>query len=191
MNSLDCTITFLLVLLTIHTSSGQDVSCEDCMTIVDGFKNFTIYGESIIFEQGVILTQVCPGAGLGDEDDHPNCEKFTAHHWKDLAEALFPIFIHPDYVCTRDLGVCPSSGLREVDCDACKMVTEQIGTFLVQEENMVEMVSFLESDFCENGVPTGDIEFCKDYAKIVLPQTLEFLSTVAKALTCSMSFGVC
>ena len=91
MNSLDCTLTFLLVLLTIHTSSGQDVSCEDCMTIVDGFKNFTIYGErqdlifrncyfdlsslSIIFEQGVILTQVCPGAGLGDEDAHPNCEK--------------------------------------------------------------------------------------------------------------------
>ena len=35
--------------------------------------------------KALITLEVCPGAGLGAADDHPNCEMFTEHHYPDLA----------------------------------------------------------------------------------------------------------
>ena len=33
--------------------------------------------------------EICPDADLGPPDAHPNCEKFTEHHWPDLARFPF------------------------------------------------------------------------------------------------------
>ena len=33
--------------------------------------------------------EICPEADLGPPDAHPNCEKFTEHHWPDLARWRF------------------------------------------------------------------------------------------------------
>merc|ERR1719400_2375400 len=98
--------------------------CEDCMTVVSGLQTAALSNESIAMQQGMIVNMICGDAGLGGPDDHPNCEKFTAHHFPDLAKALFPYFLSPD-LCSLDLGFCPSSSsqVRQVDCDTCMAVT--------------------------------------------------------------------
>ena len=63
---------------------------------------------SLTTQMGMILDMICPEAGLGGPDDHPNCEKFTQHHFPDLAEALFPHFL-TESICSEDLGFCPST----------------------------------------------------------------------------------
>ena len=45
-------------------------------------------------------------------------------------------------------------------CDSCLSITRLVAGFLGQEDKRVEAVEFLASDFCINGVPEGDMEFC-------------------------------
>ena len=49
---------------------------------------------------------------------------------------------------------------KEVTCDSCLSITRLVAGFLGQEDKRVEAVEFLASDFCINGVPEDDMEFC-------------------------------
>merc|ERR550517_1514924 len=83
-----------LLILVFSLSAPSTVlgeRCEDCNTVVAGLQTAALSNESIAMQQGMIVNMICPDAGLGGPDDHPNCEKFTAHHFPDLAKALFPI----------------------------------------------------------------------------------------------------
>eukprot|EP00090_Calanus_glacialis_P019494 TRINITY_DN29945_c0_g1_i1.p1 TRINITY_DN29945_c0_g1~~TRINITY_DN29945_c0_g1_i1.p1 ORF type:complete len:197 (-),score=71.61 TRINITY_DN29945_c0_g1_i1:178-768(-) len=186
--------TFLLVLLTFQTSTGQDITCDDCIMLVDGLMDVLLTNESIIAEQGAITNSICPGAGLGDEEAHPNCEKFTAHHWVDLATALFPQFIAGDSLCSDSLGWCSQQIKEEVSCESCMAVTQQVGEMLGEEEAIAQMVAFLQSDFCVNGVPEDDKQFCMDYTSIVLPSALPMFSSgiiEKKEDICTTYFNTC
>ena len=61
-----------------------------------------------------------------------------------------------------DLGFCPSSSskVRQVDCDTCMAVTKLAAGLLGQENSIIRIIDFLTSDFCLNGVPEQDTEFC-------------------------------
>merc|ERR1719192_1092900 len=109
-----------LLILVLSLSSSSAVlgdRCEDCNTVVTGLQSAALSNESIAMQQGMILSMICPDAGLGGPDDHPNCEKFTEHHFPDLLNALVPIFLSPD-LCTNDLGFCPdpTAPVKEVNC---------------------------------------------------------------------------
>ena len=101
---------FLVTLSSMVSAYGaaQDQRCEDCITVVAGLQDASLSNESLTMQQGMILQNICPDAGLGAPDDHPNCEKFTQHHFPDLAEALFPHFL-TESICSEDLGFCPST----------------------------------------------------------------------------------
>ena len=64
-----------LVVLSIILPSVLSGKCEDCLTVVAGLKDAALSPESITMQQGMILSMICPDAGLGGPDDHPNCEK--------------------------------------------------------------------------------------------------------------------
>ena len=49
---------------------------------------------------------------------------------------------------------------KEVDCDTCKSITRLIAGLMTMEDTRVSLVEYLASDFCINGVPAGDVEFC-------------------------------
>merc|ERR1712123_107145 len=128
--------TFLLVLMALHGTSGQHISCNECINIAEVLRDFLVYNESIISEQDTITTKICPEADLGDADAHPNCEKFTAHHWVDLATALFPALIDANKFCTDTL-VCSKMLTKdaEVSCDSCLAVTGEWELFLVRKKS--------------------------------------------------------
>ena len=86
----------LVSILTIQVTAGQDITCDDCIAGVGGLKDALLFNNryksnlhpnimllffmfcvfsSLASEEKYILTEICPGAGLGDEDAHPNCEK--------------------------------------------------------------------------------------------------------------------
>merc|ERR1719447_1149786 len=99
----------LLLVLTIPQPSAVLCGeCEDCNTLVAGLKAVALSQESIVTQQDIIKNTICPDAGLGSPDDHPNCEKFTEHHFPDLAQALFPYFLAPE-LCSEQFGNCPGS----------------------------------------------------------------------------------
>ena len=50
--------------------------------------------------------------------------------------------------------------LKEVTCDSCLSLTRLVAALLAQEDYIVDMVEYLASDFCINGVPEDDMEFC-------------------------------
>ena len=58
------------------------------------------------------------------------------------------------------LRCCVNFRPKEVTCDSCLSITRLVAGFLGQEDKRVEAVEFLASDFCINGVPEGDMEFC-------------------------------
>ena len=67
-----------LVLLTVTLLVPSSVlagKCDDCVTVVAGLKEAALSEESLSMQQGMILSMICPEAGLGGPDDHPNCEK--------------------------------------------------------------------------------------------------------------------
>ena len=74
-------LTSLVVTLVILSSmvsaygAVQDQRCEDCITVVAGLQDASLSNESLTMQQGMILQNICPDAGLGGPDDHPNCEK--------------------------------------------------------------------------------------------------------------------
>ena len=45
-------------------------------------------------------------------------------------------------------------------CDSCLSLTRLVAGLLAQEDYIVDMVEYLASDFCINGVPEDDMEFC-------------------------------
>ena len=47
-----------------------------------------------------------------------------------------------------------------MDCDTCKSVTRLAAGILGQENSIIRIIDFLTSDFCLNGVPEQDVEFC-------------------------------
>merc|ERR1719500_1261761 len=110
-------VTMLLMSLSLLTSlvSGYGVSgdekCQDCVTIVTGLQAASMSNQSLTTQIGMILDMICPEAGLGGPDDHPNCEIFTQHHFPDLAKALFPHILKEE-ICYEDLGFCPSQTQR-------------------------------------------------------------------------------
>ena len=65
----------LLVLTLLVPSSVLAGKCSDCETVVAGLKEAALSEESLAMQQGMILSMICPDAGLGGPDDHPNCEK--------------------------------------------------------------------------------------------------------------------
>ena len=78
--------------------------------------------------------------------DH-DVARFTAHHWPDLATALFPAIIKADSFCNDYIGACFFSYTDdgEVSCDACKEVTEQVGILLGDEEIIADAVCEIPS----------------------------------------------
>ena len=50
--------------------------------------------------------------------------------------------------------------LKEVTCDSCLSLTRLVAALLAQEDYIVDMVEYLTTDFCINGVPEDDMEFC-------------------------------
>merc|ERR1712179_175010 len=186
----------LVSMLTIQVTAGRDITCDECLTVVGGLKDALLYNESLASEEEYILTEICPGAGLGDEDAHPNCEKFTAHHWPDLAAALFPAIIKADSFCSDNLGACYYTAKKdgEVSCDACKEVSDQVGGLLGDEEIIVDMVNWIISEFCVSGVPEQDTDFCMEYSRIVLPSALPNFSNeviMRKEEACRNLFNTC
>ena len=67
--------------------------------------------------------------------------RFTAHHWVDLATALFPQFIAGDSLCSDSLGWCSQQIKEEVSCESCMAVTQQVGEMLGEEEAIAQMVT--------------------------------------------------
>ena len=74
--------TLLVGLLAIQETIGQDITCDDCIMVVgglevhlSGYSSLYSVVASLASEEESILNEICPGAGLGDQDDHPNCEK--------------------------------------------------------------------------------------------------------------------
>merc|ERR1711936_404688 len=113
----------------------------------------------------------------------------------DLAKTLFPYFLSPD-LCSVDLGFCPSSSskVRQVDCDTCMAVTKFAAGLLGQENSVIRIIDFLTSDFCLNGVPEQDTEFCDSYVRVVMPGELAWFSHAISNLSldvCDYFFGLC
>ena len=65
----------LAVLVLLVPGSVLAGKCDDCLTVVAGLKEAALSEESLSMQQGMILSMICPDAGLGGPDDHPNCEK--------------------------------------------------------------------------------------------------------------------
>jgi len=178
----------LAVLVLLVPGSVLAGKCDDCLTMVAGLREASVSELSLSYQQGMILSMICPDAGLGGPDDHPNCEKFTEHHFPDLLNASVSFFLSPD-LCTTDLGFCPdpTASFREVDCDTCMAVTRLAAGILGQENSIIRIIDFLTSDFCLNGVPEQDVEFCDSYVRVVMPIELPWL---ANAIS-NMSINIC
>ena len=65
----------LVVLSLVLPSTVLCGKCSDCLTVVSGLQQAALSPESLSMQQGMILSMICPDAGLGGPDDHPNCEK--------------------------------------------------------------------------------------------------------------------
>ena len=65
----------LLFLSLMVPSTVLCGKCEDCLNVVAGLQEAALSPESLTMQQGMILSMICPDAGLGGPDDHPNCEK--------------------------------------------------------------------------------------------------------------------
>merc|ERR1711892_772690 len=157
--------------------AAQHISCGECINMAEVLRDFLVYNESIISEQDTITTKICPEADLGDADAHPNCEKFTAHHWVDLATALFPALIDANKFCTDTL-VCSKmlTENAELSCDSCLAVMGGVGALLGEVEIIANMVGYIQSEFCVTGVPEPDAAFCVEYSQKVLPAALPIFS---------------
>jgi len=189
---------FLLLLLGLITVSGfgavQDQRCDDCVTVMEGLLQASMSNESLTMQKGMILQNICPDAGLGAPEDHPNCEKFTEHHFDDLAASLFQYLLSYE-MCSSDLGFCPNNfkGYKEVDCDTCSSVIRLVAGILSQEDKIVSLVEYMIGNFCQNGVPEQDAQFCQDYVSVVLPLELPWLATSVDHMAlpiCDYFFGL-
>merc|ERR1712107_122917 len=149
-----------------------DLACDDCITLIDSFVNLSVADEAIVEQQALITMEICPEADLGPPDAHPNCEKFTEHHWPDLARYVFPIFLNSTFICTDVVGSCFSSGKvsgvfsAEIGCADCTQALGYMAGFLALPQT---------------GVPEGDTIFCIDYSRVVIPQALPLLAPTASA----------
>ena len=65
----------LAVLVLLVPGSVLAGKCDDCLTMVAGLREASVSELSLSYQQGMILSMICPDAGLGGPDDHPNCEK--------------------------------------------------------------------------------------------------------------------
>jgi len=187
----------MLTMMSMVSAYGavQDQRCEDCITVVAGLQDASLSNESLTMQMGMILQNICPDADLGAPDDHPNCEKFTEHHFPDLAGALFSYYLAPQ-LCAHDLGFCPMpfKGFKEVDCDTCKSITRLIAGLMTMEDTRVSLVEYLASDFCINGVPAGDVEFCDRYVRTVMPDELAWFAhsvDLQAMMVCDYFFDIC
>merc|ERR1711971_1246851 len=144
------TMVALFFFAILVPSLAIDLECDDCITLIDSFVDLSVTDDSIVQQQALITMEICPDADLGPPDAHPNCEKFTEHHWPDLARFVFPIFLNSTFICTDVVGSCFSSK-----------------SFKGQQ-----MAEFLASSWCNSGVPEDDATFCVDYSRSVIPQAL-------------------
>jgi len=159
-------------------SLAIDLECDDCITLIDSFVDLSVTDDSIVQQQALITMEICPDADLGPPDAHPNCEKFTEHHWPDLARFVFPIFLNSTFICTDVVGSCFSSESfkdlpeREIDCADCTQALDYMAGFFALPQTGQQMAEFLASSWCNSGVPEDDATFCVDYSRGVIPQAL-------------------
>merc|ERR1711962_1741897 len=164
-----------------------DLACDDCITLIGSFVNLSVADVAIVEQQALIIMEICPEADLGPPDAHPNCEKFTEHHWPDLARFVFPIFLNSTFICTDVVGSCFSSGKvsgvpsAEIGCADCTQALDYMAGFLALPQTGEQMAEFLVSTWCSTGVPEGDTIFCIDYSRVVIPQALPLLAPTASA----------
>ena len=101
---------------------------------------------------------------------------------------------------------------KEVDCDTCKSITRLIAGLMTMEDTRVSLVEYLASDFCINGVPAGDVEFCdvsvqmtilyadymclllQRYVRTVMPDELAWFAhsvDLQAMMVCDYFFDIC
>merc|ERR1712212_1220579 len=133
---------FLLAILV--PALAIDLECDDCITLIDSFVDLSVTDDSIVQQQALITMEICPDADLGPPDAHPNCEKFTEHHWPDLARFVFPIFLNSTFICTDVVGSCFSSNSvkgvskREIGCADCTQALDYMAGFFALPQTDLE-----------------------------------------------------
>merc|ERR1711971_481336 len=181
------TMVALFFFAILVPSLAIDLQCDDCISLIDSFVDLSVADDSIVQQQAVITLEICPDADLGPPDAHPNCEKFTEHHWPDLARFVLPIFLNSSFICTDVVGSCfdPNSdkGLseREIGCADCTQALDYMAGLFALPQTGQQMAEFLASSWCISGVPEDDATFCVDYSRIVIPQALPLFAPTDRA----------
>merc|ERR1712130_594403 len=177
--SSSATMVKLFLFAFLVPSLAIDLQCDDCISLIDSFVDLSVADDSIVQQQAVITLEICPDADLGPPDAHPNCEKFTEHHWPDLARFVFPIFLNSTFICTDVVGSCfePSKSFkalseREIGCADCTQALDYMAGFFALPQTGQQMADFLAGTWCTSGVPEDDATFCVDYTQIVIPKAL-------------------
>merc|ERR1712198_40151 len=179
-------IAFSAIIVAVSAQSG----CDECKKGVDALVANLLLDKSLNLQLSLLNNLLCPMT-----EDPAGCVKGLNAHWKDVAKAVYPVFLESGAVCT-DLGACGAKSFlaASATCEDCTNDLNGIAGLAVKRENVFEVISFLKGDgLCAT---SSDPAYCGQVVEktmpFALPALAEVLALQGPAFCCSLSSeGLC
>merc|ERR1711872_392820 len=140
-------------------------TCSDCTAVVNAVQARLMSEESIAYQQGILVSGLCPGA-----ENVAECEEALPGFWAQIADILWPGYWDPsaDWMCAP---ICAAPEDTVMTCDDCKMGIQAGIDQMLAPETLDTIVEFLSGDFCAT---TGE-DRCPEFVDVIIRQGLPMI----------------